>query len=201
MSRVPSCQPFSRTPPTKIKDWTGAAPCDHIVQFYRTDDYLVECLAGYVADGIWNRDSVIIIATPEHRIALEARLRMKGVDVISTTLSRQYLAFDAREMLRKFMVHGRPHPESFEKVLEEVLRTAAAGGKRIRAFGEMVALLWAEDNRAGALELEQLWNKLSREHAFTLYCAYPSAAVESNGDGPTLEHICDAHSCVIAPAG
>jgi hypothetical protein len=199
MSRPPvTCSPFPRTVPNRIKDWRGAGTNDHFVQFYRTEDYLIECLAGYVAEGIWNRETTIVIATPEHRIALEERLRTKGVDLIAATVSRQFLAFDAREMLAKFMNGERPERDAFMRVMGELVREATTKGRRLRAFGEMVALLWLEGNRQAAIELEQLWNDLSRQHAFSLFCAYPSACTETKGDGPAFEHICGAHSCVIS---
>jgi hypothetical protein len=195
---IPTCTPSSRVAPNRIKDWRGAGPTDHFVQFYRTDDYLIECLASYVAEGLWNHDVAVVIATPAHRLALEERLRVKRVDVMSNTLSRQLFAFDARELLAKFMRDDRPDPMRFADVIGEVVREVAATGRRLRAFGEMVALLWEDVNREGAIALEQLWNDLGRREAFTLFCAYPAALVDSKGEGPSLEHICGAHSCVIS---
>jgi hypothetical protein len=201
-STTPSCSPFPNAQKTKstktIRDWRGATASDHFVQFYRTDDYLIECLAGYVAEGIWNRDIAFVIATPEHRIALEERLRVKSVDVLSTTVERQYFALDARELLSKFMVRGRPDRRAFMQVMGGLIRKATTGERRVRAFGEMVALLWMDGNRTAAIELEQLWNNLGRQHAFALFCAYPAACFDSRGDGPSLEHVCEHHSCVIS---
>jgi len=198
MRSAPTCAPVPRAASKTVRDWRGTGATDHFVQFYRTDEYLIECLAGYVADGIWNRQTAIVIATPGHRIALEERLRSKGVDVIRSSFERQFLAFDASEMLAKFMVCGRPERAPFMKALGDLMRRVATQGRPVRAFGEMVALLWGQGNRAGAIELEQLWNELARKHAFQLFCAYPAAAVEAKGRGPALEHICGAHSCVIS---
>jgi hypothetical protein len=201
MSRSqPVCVPVPRAAPAKIKDWKGAGPTDHFVQFYRTDDYLIECLAGYAAEGVWKRDVVVVIATPEHRFALEERLRVKGVDVIGATVGRHLLMLDAEAMLSKFVVGGRPNRDLFNKVIGDLVREATANGRRLRAYGEMVALLWADGNRTGAIELEQLWNDLARQQAFSLFCAYPAACAETKGDGPSLEHVCAAHSCVISLA-
>jgi hypothetical protein len=44
----------------------------------------------------------------------------------------------------------------------------------VRVFGEMVALLWADGDRNGALVLEELWNDLTRRMSFPLLCAYPA---------------------------
>jgi hypothetical protein len=195
-----SCGPFPAERGKNVKDWRATGPSDHFVQFYRTDDYLIECLAGYVAEGIWNRDRAIVIATAGHRIALEERLRAKGVDVVGATVTGQYLALDARELLSKFMVNDRPDAEAFARNVGELVKQATQGGRRLRGFGEMVALLWAEGKRTAAIELEQLWNDLGRQHAFTLFCAYPADCANAKDGGVTLEHICQSHSCVIALA-
>ena len=49
---------------------------------------------------------------------------------------------------------------------------AAQNGRRVRAFGEMVALLWSEGNQAAAIRLEELWNELALSQTFCLFCAY-----------------------------
>jgi hypothetical protein len=178
-----------------VKNWDATGPTDHFVQFYRTDDYLIECLASYVAAGILGGERVMVIATPEHRIALEKRLRVKNVDVAGMTAQSRYLALDAEEMLAKFMVNGRPDPALFEEVVGSLIRSASKES-RVRAFGEMVALLWAAGQAEAALAVEELWNDLARRHAFALYCAYPA---ECSGP-PGVERICRAHTHVIPQA-
>jgi hypothetical protein len=182
----------------RIRDWTGAAVAEHFVQFYRTDEYLIECLAGYVADALWNRQPAVVIATAEHRLKLEQRLRTKGVDLVNATMRRDFMTFDAREVMSRFMVEGRPDPVAFGQTVGAVIKEAIGVGRKLRAFGEMVALLWMEGRREAAIELEQLWNNLSREFSFSLFCAYPAACADATGDGPTLSHICEAHTCVVS---
>jgi hypothetical protein len=52
-------------------------------------------------------------------------------------------------------------------------------GTGVRAFGEMVTVLWEEGNAVGAVELEMMGTELGREIAkisrLTLLCAYPAA--------------------------
>ena len=50
--------------------------------------------------------------------------------------------------------------------LARTIAEMARGGRRIHAFGEMVALLWADGNRDGAIRLEELWNELRKGHHF-----------------------------------
>lgn len=198
---VPYSVPLPSTQARQATDWRATGPSDHFVQFYRTDEYLIECLAGYLADGIWKDECAIVIATPEHRIALEERLRQKGIDLISCMVRQQFVSLDAREMLSKFMVGDSPDAEAFEIHVGGLVEHAKRGGRAVRAFGEMVALLWAAGNRQGAVKLEQLWNDLGRRHTFALYCAYPAGSASDSVNGVSLTHICDAHSCVISMAG
>jgi hypothetical protein len=46
----------------------------------------------------------------------------------------------------------------------------------VRAFGEMVAVLWAAGRREAALELERLWGQACERGQLTLLCAYPRSA-------------------------
>ena len=69
----------------------------------------------------------------------------------------------------------------------------------MRAFGEMVALLWELGDVAGALELEERWNRLQDEMPFELLCAYPTSALGDARLGDVSD-ICAAHSGVLPPA-
>ena len=95
------------------------------------------------------------------------------------------------------MVDGAPEPTRFKKVIGGIIASVTDGRARVRAFGEMVALLWAEGNYSGAIRLEELWNELQNAHSFSLFCAYPMNGfageqfVGSHGD------VCTAHSRVI----
>jgi hypothetical protein len=68
------------------------------------------------------------------------------------------------------MISGQADRERFTSVIGEVVERArkAAGreGARVAAFGEMVALLWAEGKREAAIGLEQLWTSWPRRTLF-----------------------------------
>lgn len=196
--KLPTCTPFAAKAIKEIGDWHQTGPVDHFVQFYHTDDYLIECLAGYMADGLWRGEVAIVIATAEHRVALDDRLRVKGVNLNSSLMDRRYLAYDAEEMLAKFMIDGRPDQAAFRQVIGELLDRILTTGRRVRAFGEMVGLLWQKGHQSAAIALEELWNQLGREHAFRLYCAYPSNCVDGETNAAGFSHICAAHSAVMS---
>ena len=71
-------------------------------------------------------------------------------------------------------------PGRFVDVIGGAISKALAGGRvpHVRAYGEMVALLWLAGRPGAAIALEKMWNDLARSHSFTLLCGYPVAAFE-----------------------
>jgi hypothetical protein len=167
----------------------------HFVQFYQDDAYLVESVGAYIAASLGVREGAIVIATPEHREALAQSLRNRGIEVAGAIARRQFLCLDARETLDLFMVDGMPDADLFRGSVGKLVDESLASWKHMRAFGEMVALLWAEGNREGALRLEQLWNRLGESRAFTLFCAYQKDAFGAEM-GPYKE-VCHEHTHVL----
>ena len=147
----------------------------HAVQFYEKDDYLLEGVTRFVAAGISDGDCAIVIATKAHRTDLEARLVRRGFDLNAARRRGSYHALDAAETLAKFMNGDLPDPTKFHEVIGTLIDRSVQGPplRRVRAFGEMVALLWADGRPAGAIALERLWNELATRQTFSLLCGYP----------------------------
>lgn len=178
-------------------DWTALGETGHVVQFYEQDDFLIETLAAFVGAGFSSGDAAVVIATRAHRRALEEKLQTRCVDVETLRAQGRYLPLDAAETLVKFMVDGAPDPALFKQTIGPVLTEAGRGQRRIRAFGEMVALLWAEGKRDAAVALERLWNALAEERPFALLCGYPMHGFAGAGDGALFHEVCCAHGRVI----
>ncbi|HVN94605.1 MAG TPA: MEDS domain-containing protein [Terracidiphilus sp.] len=176
--------------------WGEIAPSEHVAQFYENENVLLDALTGYVSGGIKADECAIVIATPEHRAELHKRLREAGVDVWRAQTENRYISLDAETTLARFMVDRLPDEKLFTDCVASLLQQATADGRRVRAFGEMVALLWARGEAAATVRLEFLWQAFCQSHAFSLFCAYPKAGLT---DDPTrsLAHICAAHSRVV----
>jgi MEDS: MEthanogen/methylotroph, DcmR Sensory domain len=176
--------------------WGEIAPCEHIAQFYDHDGVLLDTLAGFVRGGLKAGESVIVIATREHLQALDDRLNSTGVNVAMTRLLDQYITVVAQEALDTFMVKQWPDDRLFFELVMGLINRARAGGRPVRAFGEMVALLWARGDTAATIRLEHLWNKISKEQLFSLFCAYPKTGFTEEASKSVAE-ICAAHSRII----
>jgi PAS domain S-box-containing protein len=191
----------SATPrPINPKDPGRGSPgarCDHVVQFYEQDDYLITSVTRYVVEGLRQNGSIVVIATEAHLQALARKVADAGIDVDALVESGQYLPMDAAAALANFMFDGVPDPKLFDQTIGSLIAKIAANGGSLRAFGEMVALLSAEGNADGAIRLEELWNGLAARYAFDLFCAYPIKGFAADEACHRFLHICEAHSRVL----
>jgi anti-sigma regulatory factor (Ser/Thr protein kinase) len=174
-------------------------PCDHIVNCYDNDDDVIRDVARFVASGLRASQRAVVVATPVHRHAILAALRDHGINGGAAQRSGDVVFLDAAETLAAFMTDSGPDRGRFMQVVGDVIERAGRGGRGVRAFGEMVALLWKAGDVAGAIELESLWNDLARHFQFSLYCAYPLSLLEANGDLDAINQVCRHHSGVLAP--
>jgi PAS domain S-box-containing protein len=173
----------------------------HFVQFYEHDEKLVKSLGGFLGSGLGAGDGAIVIATRAHRDALEEQLTAQGIDLDRVKLRGQYTSLDAAETLSKFMRNGLPDEELFNQIIGGQLARVMKTGRPLRAFGEMVALLWMDGNAKAAIQLEKLWNNLAKIRSFTLFCAYPKNSFDQAKDAEAFTRICNEHSRVISPDG
>jgi hypothetical protein len=176
--------------------WGEIAPCEHMVQFYEHDGVLVDTLAGFVGGGLQAGESAIVIATPAHLDALDQRLTASGLDVETARSQDHYIALDAEQTLARFVLNGWPDDDLFAEFVRETLARARGNGRRVRAFGEMVALLWARGDVAATVRLEYLWQNIYKSEDFSLFCAYPKVGFTEDPSA-SMSEICAAHSKLI----
>jgi PAS domain S-box-containing protein len=184
------------TPAPQV-DWSDMGETEHFVQFYETDDFLVENVSGFVGAALSGGQASIVIATAEHRNALQRKLTAARIDTLEAASNGRYVLLDAAETLDRFMVGGMPDRARFFETVGDVVARLARGGRRIHAFGEMVSLLWADGNKDAAICLEDLWNDLLKRHRFSLFCAYPLAGFGDADDTVPFNGVCGCHSRVI----
>jgi hypothetical protein len=177
--------------------WAEMAPSEHLVQIYEEDEVFLNTLEGFVADGLLSGEAVVVIATSAHLSALHRQLVKRDPRVAKAMDTDQYLALDAEAMLSIFMVKGWPDDDLFHAFVNGILHRATKSGRRVRAFGEMVALLWAQGNCGATVRLEHLWHQLCDEQQFMLFCAYPKCGFTRDSHD-SIKDICDTHSRVIA---
>jgi len=170
----------------------------HDVQFYDNHVFLCESVGRFLAEGIRAAQPAIVIATPAHRSAFAAELNRLHIDIDSLhPLDLVWL--DARETLSAFMEGSMPNAERFEATFANVFEKMIATRRyvTVRAYGEMVDILWREGKPEGAIALEEMWNELANTYAFALLCAYSKESFQETHSLAGIERICAAHTHVL----
>jgi hypothetical protein len=169
---------------------------EHFVEFYETTAFLIGTVADFLVPALRAGDSAIVVATPEHRAAFAAAMSAEHVDLDAATREGRYQALDAAEVLATFMDDGAPDPVRFADVAGALIDRASEGGRRVKVYGEMVALLWADGDVRSTIALEDLWNDLAVQRSFALLCAYPMQDFDDDARA-AFKHICSQHSEVV----
>jgi signal transduction histidine kinase len=168
----------------------------HTVQFYDDDEFLFDTVAQFLRAGLIAGDRVLVIASAGHTEGilkhLEGRLWGAALD------TGQLTVVDASTMLAQFMVDGMPDPDRFREVLSKMLSSMLEEhpGARIRAFGEMVDILWRDGNSNAAIRLEELWNEVAISRDFALLCAYVMGNFQAS-DSASLFELRGLHDRVL----
>jgi hypothetical protein len=174
-------------------------PHHHAVQFYGNKDSLFTTVAGFLGEGLVAEQPTIVIATEAHRQAILARLRERFIDVELAQRCRDLVLIDAEEMLDQFMTDDMPDPGLFEDHVGGLIDRSLEGRPRtvVRAYGEMVDVLWQAGRPDAAIRLEMLWNKLARSRGFALLCGYSMGNFYKKAE--QFQAVCDLHTHVMAP--
>jgi hypothetical protein len=159
----------------------------HFVQLYGASGELAEAVAEYVNAGHERGEAAVVIARPEHRAALGAKLRS----------SERLVMLDAERTLERFMANGMPQWQPFHETIGGLIAQLRLSHPAVRAYGEMVDVLWQRGEREAAIRLEEYWNELGRLQTFSLFCAYRMDPCDPAQYDGALQSVCKVHSHMI----
>ena len=177
--------------PELLKQPTGG---DHYVQVYQDEAFLCQTIAEYAGTGLQRGEGVVIIATASHRAAFMNHLESNAIE------RGQLLLLDAEETLSKFMVGGMPQWQSFHALVGGLIAEMRLQYPQVRAYGEMVDVLWQRGERDAAIRLEEFWNDLAKLQTFSLLCAYYMDNLDASAYAGPLECVCKVHTHLIPAA-
>lgn len=177
---------------------TAAPSGRHICQLHKEAPKLAESVGEFVAAGFKRGERVVMIATPEHVSLVLQHLSWNDWNAEAFQTSGQLQILDARATLKQFMKDDKPDWNVFRKVVGGLLAQRASSKlSGVRAYGEMVNLLWHDGNEAGAIALEDFWNRIASEHRFALFCCYMLDGLKETSYNGLLADIGRTHSDLI----
>ena len=175
----------------------------HAVQFWGDDSSGLDGVAAVLSSALHRGDIVATALIESNRDALAVRMKKRGWNLADVGRQGRYLVFDAEEAATRIMRAGRLHGDSIAEMvaaLESARRASAAGpGSHLTIVGEMSAVLCRRGTPEAALELERLWDELTRSLPILTVCTYPIDCFDHD-DVPGLVSSISAHHSVISHA-
>lgn len=181
--------------PEKIQDG------DHLVQFYHSDEFLADTVTNFIAPALMSGEGAILVATESHLYQFEKSLQDLGINTSFMRLSGQLLLLDANLTLKSFMVNDVPDPDRFHSVIGGVITEMSSKFPGLKAYGEMVNILWGEGNIYATIALEKLWAELMSSKKFSLLCAYSIESICEDKQGIAFTEVCQCHTHVMPAEG
>jgi CheY-like chemotaxis protein len=165
----------------------------HAVQFHSDEHAYVEGVGGFVNAALRRGGVVSVVSTPSIRTGLAERLKKYGWRVGESGQHGRYRASDARQACAAVMRDGHPDSGRIEGLIAELESWGAANAEgpesRVTLVGDIAGQLVMNGDSHGALELDHLWNELTRTRAFLTVCCYPS-------DVDLFPQLCAEHDAV-----
>ena len=169
----------------------------HAVQFYGNEASLFTTVGSFLSEGLVGGHPSIVIATGAHASAIADQLASRLIDVEAAKASGDLVLLDAEETLAAFMDDGIPNPGKFEHHVGGLIRDTLGGRTTmiVRAYGEMVDVLWKQGQEDAAIRLEILWNKLATTYGFALLCGYSMGNFYKQAE--RFQDVCNQHTHVL----
>ena len=172
----------------------------HAVQFYGDEAELFKTISSFLIEGLVSFQPAVVIARPAHTQAVLDDLAARHIDVQKARQIGDLVILDAEDTLATFMVNGMPDQDLFKRNVGAVMEQAIRGRERtpVRAYGEMVDVLWKKGQADAAIKLEVFWNELASAYSFSLLCGYAIGNFYKQTSG--LENVMQQHTHVIGHA-
>jgi hypothetical protein len=171
----------------------------HFAQLYRTPQERLRSLGLFVETGLRRGNAVVLIATLGDTETLLERLATMNLDPADRLKSGQLVILDSQVTLSEFMVREMPEWSRFRKTIGSALeRSHAVDRGSIRAYGDMVNILWNEGRVDAAIRLEEYWNDLASIYPFSLFCGYTLDTQDESGYLGPISEIARTHGDIIS---
>jgi CheY-like chemotaxis protein len=184
-----------------FNDHSAAIKHCHEVSFFADDAAVVDRYARFIASALNSGSVVISVTTEAHQISVVQRLATDGVDLAAAIEQGRYIPVDAADTLSRLLtVNDMPDPVRCAKVIDDLLTRAIEGAKRnnVRVVfcGEVAPTLLSRGNAEGAIQLEHMWDEITRKQGVDTLCGYLWSLLPGRENNPFFQRICAEHSAV-----
>jgi hypothetical protein len=136
--------------------------------------------------------------TESHRTSIIRNLQRDGVDIGACSQRGSYVLLDAQDTLSKFMINDWPDSARLARVLRELIerthKSLEEKQSRVVVCGELAPTLLVEGKTRAAIEVEHLWDEITRTLGIDTLCGYLSSSFHGNTEAQAFESICAEHT-------
>jgi DcmR-like sensory protein len=170
----------------------------HLVQFCDAEEPVLANVSGYLSAGLKQGDALLVIASAKRNSSLARALQESGADLYTEFRERRVLFADAEQTLSRFMIDGQPEWGRFQRTVGALIENLQAKSDRtLRAYGEMVGILWKQREFTAAIRLEHYWNKILSSNSFHLFCSYPIDLFGKDFHPGAIDALLAAHTHLV----
>ena len=180
---------------------SAVAGSRHTVQFHANDSHYLDDLSQLVAATLRSGEQIAIVTSEANLVGVAQRLQARQMNVAMLAERGQYVTADSALALSQVMHDGKPDKECLAEMIHglEQLRLAAPNGPgRLTIVGDINVSLCRNGDFEAALEVERIWNELTRALPFFTVCSYPIDCFEHEEARNQLPNVCAEHSAVTS---
>jgi DNA-binding NarL/FixJ family response regulator len=178
----------------------GTATRNHEVCFYSDDASFLLGHARFIESALRAGNPAIVVATESHQKSFLQSLQAHGVDSAAAIEQGRYIPLDVAEMLSRLMVNDLPDPVRFSRVAGNLLMAATKAAKReqprVAVCGEAVSVLWTQGKGEAAVQLEHLWDEMTKVYDLDILCGYVLTSAQLEREQDIYQRVCAEHSGV-----
>ena len=159
-------------------------------------DVLTESAFVFLEAGLRHGHSLLVIAPTPRVEQLFGRLSSAKFHPQSLLDSGQLALMDSAPIIDQLV--SRASTARFRGMLSPVLSRLRPFGHGTRIYGEIANVLWEAGETNAAIQLEELWNALARDHSFSLFCGYTMDTQCEQAYARPLEELGRTHSDILS---
>ena len=163
------------------------------------DTVLVDSLACFIVAALNCGSAVIAVVFESHQDSLLRTLHAQDVETDVVLHRGDLVLLDPSDVLARIIVDDWPDASLLSKTVGDLIRKAAKGAtgerRRVVTCGECAPILWEQGKVEAAIQLEHIWNQVTREHGADTLCVYRWTQVSSSHGH--FKELCAEHTAVF----
>jgi DNA-binding NarL/FixJ family response regulator len=170
----------------------------HEALYYSTETLLLDQWVSVAEAALADGATFLLVARDSSRQRLQALLDRRGVDLRLAVDEGRYVSLRVDDVLSNFMVGDRLDEARFwstgTSLMLALARASTAIQPRIVACGECAPTLCVQGNAGAAVQLEELWDELTRTYNLDTFCGFSSDGCRCDEPGEVYEQMRATHT-------